>query len=132
MTRKAFEFKKSFEEVEIAGNVYQVDFSDEKIAQYHKSFEHFHKESQRIKAIKAEDLPAEEQRGLFGEMQDLVKNVVEELLGKGSYAELYAASGNSIINMLELVTYLGEVINEKTQKINEGRKKKYIVNKKRK
>lgn len=131
MTRKAFEFKKSFEEVEIAGNIYQVDFSDEKIGQYHKSFEHFYKESQRIKAIDTKELPSEKQRDLFGEMQDLVKNVVEELLGKGTYADLYEASGHSLINMLELVTYLGEAINEKTQKINEDRKKKYIINKKK-
>lgn len=130
MTRKAFEFKKSFEEVEVAGNVYQVDFSDEKIAQYQKSFEHFYKESQRIKAIDVKDLSAERQTGLFTEMQDLVKRVVEELLGKESYADLYKASGNSLINMLELIQYLGEVIQEKTEKINEGRKKKYIVGKK--
>lgn len=130
MTRKAFEFKKSYEEIEIAGNVYQVDFSDEKIAQYQKSFEHFYKESKRIKAIDVKSLPAEKQEALFTEMQDLVKNVVEELLGNGTYADLYKASGNSLINMLELMQYLGEVIQEKTQQINEGRKKKYIVGKK--
>lgn len=132
MTRKAFEFKKSFEEIDIAGNTYQVDFSDEKIATYHKSFEHFYKESQRIKAIDTKDMAPEKQRELFEEMQDLVKSVVEELLGKGTYADLYKASGNSLINILELVTYLGEIIEEKTKDINQVNKKKYIVNKKSK
>lgn len=131
-TRKAFQFKKTYEEVEIAGETYQVDFSDESVNRYNKSFIEFYEETKRINAVDVSKLSVEKQSEMFGEMQELVKGVVNELLGRGSYETLYDASGKSLMNMIEMIEYLSEVVGDKTQKIREGRKKKYLVNKQKK
>lgn len=132
MTRKAFQFKKSYEEVEIAGETFQIEFTDDKVLQYNKSFDKFYQETKKLNKIDVSASNVEEQHELFGKMQDLVKRVTEELLGKGSYTKLYAASGSSLINMIEMVEYLSEVVGEKTERIREDRKNKYLINKKKK
>lgn len=131
MTRKAFQFKKTYEEVDIAGNVYQIEFTDDKVLQYNKSFDKFYTESKRINEIDVKKITVEEQQDLFKEMQGLVKKVTEELLGKGSFDALYAASGNSLMNMIEVIEYLSEVVGEKVQRIQKDRKNKYLIKKKK-
>lgn len=130
MTRKAFQFKKTYEEVELADNVYRIEFTDDKVLQYNKSFDKFHKESKKLNQIDVTKITVDEQQELFGKMQDLVKKVTEELLGKGSYDTLYEASGNSLMNMIDMVVYLSEVVGEKTEAIREDRKNKYLIKKK--
>lgn len=131
MTRKAFEFKKTYEEVELAGNTYKVDFSDEKIREYNKHLEEFQKESKRIQDIKIAELAADEQNDLFTEMRDLVKGLTETLLGKETFEDLYEKSGDSLTNMMEMLSYLGDIIQEYTRKLQDGRMQKYLANKKR-
>lgn len=129
---RKFDFNKSYEEIEIAGKTYQIEFNDEKMIQYNKSFDKFYKESKRLSAIDASKLDPEKQEELFREMQGLTKSIVEELLGKDTYDPLYETAGNSLINIIEMVEYLSEIVGEKSEKIREDKKKKYIVNKKKK
>src|SRR5690625_3867955 len=94
---RKFEFKKSYEEVEIAGNTYKIEFTDEKLIQYNKNFDEFHVESKRISEVDTTKMNSKEKEDLFKEIQDITKKVVEELLGKGTYKELYEASGKSLM-----------------------------------
>lgn len=127
VARKAFEFTKSYEEVELAGKTYKIEFNDEKVLQYNKNFDKFQKESQRIHKIDAAEMPVKEQQGLFFEMQKLVEGLVKELLGEDAYGELYAASGNSLIGMMDVVVYLSDVVGERMEHIQSDRKNKYLV-----
>ncbi len=129
MTRKAFEFKKSYEEVDLAGNVYRIEFTDEKVLQYNKSFDKFYRESKKLSKIDIKNSSVEEQHDLFYNMQKLVKKVTEQLLGEGTYDTLYEASGNSLMNMIDMVEYLSEIVEEKARHIQEDRKNKYLIKK---
>lgn len=129
---RKFDFNKSYEEIEIAGKTYQIEFNDEKILQYNKSFDKFYQESKKLNEIDATKLEQKEQEDLFIKMQGLTKSMVEEILGENTYDELYKLSGNSLMNMLEMVEYLSEVVGEKIERIKGDKKKKYLVNKKQK
>lgn len=131
MTRKAFEFKKSYEEIEVAGITYQVDFSDEKIVQYYDEFEKYSKRAIEISEIDTSKITKEEEMKLFKEAQGLAEDLVDLMLGKGEYAKLYEMSGRSTINMTNLISYLKDVINEFSKNIQNERKDKYLVKKKR-
>lgn len=131
MTRKAFEFKKSYEEVDLAGNTYRIEFTDEKILEYNKSFDEFYKESKELGKLDIKNSTVEQQHELFYDMQKLVKNITDQLLGEGAYEALYEASGNSLMNMIDMVEYLSEVVEEKSRHIREDRKNKYLAKKKK-
>lgn len=131
MAIRKFEFNKTYEEVEVAGEVFRIEFNDEKIQQYNRGFDKYYVESKKIKEKDLKKMNSEDKEKMFKQMQDLTKDMVEEILGEGTYESLYKASGNSLMNMIELVEYLSEIIGEVSERIRESKKKKYLANKKR-
>lgn len=128
---KRFDFNKTYEEVDIAGEVYKIEFTDGKLEEYWKKIDFFRQESVRLHKIDTTKLSPDEQLEIFKEMQDVTKDIIESFIGENTYDPLYEKSGNSLMNMLELATYLADIVNDKTNKMQADRKKKY-VNKKNK
>lgn len=122
---RKFEFKKSYEEINIAGKVYRVDFSDENIKKYQKSFNEFYKKNKEFENIDEENLSVEEQQEILDKVLNIIKEFVETILGQNTFDELYDKSGKSIFNMMELVNYLAEIVGEKGQKLRDENYKKY-------
>lgn len=125
MTIKKFEFKNTQEEIEIAGEKYSIDFSDDAIIRYNKEFEQFYMKSQDIQSVDVSKLTGPEQANQFNEMRELTKGVTEELLGEGTFEPLYEKSGKSLINMVEVLNFLAEHVSEKLSKLKEKELKKY-------
>lgn len=132
MTRKAFEFNKSYEELEIAGKEYRIDFDDDAILRFTKAFDKFYTETQKIDKVDVTKISAKEQEELLGDIQKLNKGIIEELLGEGSYSVIYDAAGGSTSNVIDVIYYLSEVIGEWDEKLRSKRAEKYLVKKKRK
>lgn len=123
---KKFEFKKTYEEVEIAGKVFRIDLNDDKVFEYQDSFNKYGKEMQEDSGTDIESFGKEEQKAFFDKQLQRIKEVIEIMLGKDSFEHIYEASGRSIINLAELVTYLSNLIGEKTVNIRDEKKKKYV------
>ncbi|MED4447447.1 hypothetical protein [Bacillus thuringiensis] len=123
---KKFEFKKTYEEVEIAGKVFRIDLNDDKVFEYQESFNKYGKEMQEDSSSDIENFSKEEQKEFFDKQLQRIKEVIEIMLGKDSFEHIYEASGRSIINLAELVTYLSDLIGEKTVNIRDEKKKKYV------
>ncbi|PEV02209.1 hypothetical protein CN417_28780 [Bacillus thuringiensis] len=123
---KKFEFKKTYEEVEIAGKVFRIDLNDDKVFEYQESFNKYGKEMQEDSSSNIESFGKEEQKEFFDKQLQRIKEVIEIMLGKDSFEHIYEASGRSIINLAELVTYLSNLIGEKTVNIRDEKKKKYV------
>ncbi|PEW91863.1 MULTISPECIES: hypothetical protein [Bacillus] len=123
---KKFEFKKTYEEVEIAGKVFRIDLNDDKVFEYQESFNKYGKEMQEDSSSDIESFGKEEQKEFFDKQLQRIKEVIEIMLGKDSFEHIYEASGRSIINLAELVTYLSDLIGEKTVNIRDEKKKKYV------
>jgi hypothetical protein len=127
---RSFEFKSSVEEFKIGDKVYQIDFSDQKVKSYQRSFVNFHVKSQEL-SDKIDKATPEIQEILFDQTLQLVKELLDQLLGSGSFDELYEKSGKSLINMMDLIAFLSEVVVEKADKAKNERLEKYVKNKKR-
>ncbi|PFA22337.1 hypothetical protein CN384_25775 [Bacillus thuringiensis] len=123
---KKFEFKKTYEEVEIAEKVFRIDLNDDKVFEYQESFNKYGKEMQEDSSSDIESFGKEEQKEFFDKQLQRIKEVIEIMLGKDSFEHIYEASGRSIINLAELVTYLSNLIGEKTVNIRDEKKKKYV------
>jgi hypothetical protein len=128
---RSFEFKSSVEEFKIGDKVYQIDFSDQKVKEYQRTFVNFYEKSQELQK-EIDKSTVENQEELFDQTLELVKGLIDQLLGSGSFDELYEKSGKSLINMMDLIAFLSEVVAEKAEKAKDERLNKYVKNKKSK
>lgn len=128
---RKFEFKKTFEEVEIAGKVYRIEFSDDKIREYQEKFHSLEADVQELLNVDETKLTKEEREKQFEKVKQLVRNVIDMLLGGGSFDELYEKSGRSIINMYDLVEFLAEIVNERSAQNREEKRQQYVKPKRR-
>ena len=126
---RKFEFKKTYEEIEVAGEVYRVDVSDKKLKEYQIEFHEFYKESQRLEKIDVDELSAEEQTEMLDNALGILEKVVNKILGDGSFDVLYEKSGKSIMNMIDLVNYLGDVVNERLNGQRQEKRGHYLKHK---
>lgn len=84
---RKFEFGKAYEEIEINGKPYQIDFSDDKLKQYQDMFYKFYQEAQEIEQADIEKMTTEEQKALLDKQRQNMKTVTETLLGFCHMAE---------------------------------------------
>lgn len=130
MTMRSFDFKKTYEEIKINGEVYKIDFSDAKLKEYRKSFNEFYAESQKMQSVNASELVKDDEFKQFDQATGLTKKAIDNLLGDGSFDKLYEQSGRSLFNMMDLVEFLAELVGEKTNKVRNERAHKYTKHKK--
>ena len=118
---REFNFKKSYEEIKINGKVYMVDFSDEAIMNYQTSFNKFNKQ-------KNEELSklAENEAEFIEKAREITKDIIDTILGNGSFDVIYIESGKSLFNISELIEYLAEIIGEKVESVRKEKRKKYV------
>ena len=128
---RKFEFKKPFEEVEIAGKVYRIEFSDDKVREYQEGFHYLGTDIQELLNVDETKLTKEEREKHFEKGKQLIRNTIDMLLGEGSFDELYEKSGRSIVNMYDLVWFLAEVVNERNKQNREEKRQQYVKPKRR-
>jgi hypothetical protein len=123
---RKFEFGKAYEEIEINGKPYQIDFSDDKLKQYQDMFYKFYQEAQEIEQADIEKMTPEEQNALLEKQRQNMKNVTETMLGEGTFDELFELAGRSTWNYMKLIEFLAETIEQRFNEIKEERRKKYV------
>lgn len=123
---KKFEFGKAYEEIEINGKRYRVDFSDDKLKQYQDMFYKFYQEAQEIEQADIEEMTPEEQSVLLEKQRQNMKTVTETMLGEGTFDELFELAGRSTWNYMKLIEFLAETIEQRFNEIKEERRKKYV------
>jgi len=123
---RKFEFGKAYEEIEINGKQYRVDFSDDKLKQYQDMFYKFYQEAQEIEQADIEKMTQEEQEALLDKQRQNMKTVTETMLGEGTFDELFELAGRSTWNYMKLIEFLAEIIEERFSEIKEERRKKYV------
>jgi len=123
---RKFEFGKAYEEIEINGKQYRVDFSDDKLKQYQDMFYKFYQEAQEIEQADIEKMTPEEQTALLDKQRQNMKTVTETMLGEGTFNELFELAGRSTWNYMKLIEFLAETIEQRFNEIKEERRKKYV------
>ncbi|MED2978192.1 hypothetical protein P4284_16010 [Bacillus swezeyi] len=113
MTIKKFEFKKTYEEFEAAGKTYRMYFDDEKLQEY-RDLVFKYKEEFKDENFDVTKMSKEEYDQKAAKQKATIQEMINTFLGKGSYDELYEASGRSIHNMADLLYFLIEFVEHRT------------------
>lgn len=128
-----FEFgKKHIEEIKIGEKIYTIDMSDKNLREMQVKFNGYYQKSQELEAASKSVVTEEEQIKYFDEAVKMMKELTDGVLGDGSGEELYKLSGESILEMGELVKFLSDLIGNKLNGTKEQQRQKYINNKKQK
>ena len=123
---RTFEFEKTYEEITIGEKVYRLDFNDEKLKEYATEIQKFHKRFLELDKVNHKDMSDKQALQHFDDIKELMRGVVEQLLGKGTFDEIYEQSGKSIMNVFDFVMYLKTVIDEKSHRNLDNIRKKYV------
>lgn len=127
---REFNFKSTVEEFKIEGDIYKVDFSDKKLREYQEKFNEFLEESAELEKLRHDNMTSEEQENYFNSSYKLCEKMIDTVLGEGSFDKLYEKSGKSIFNMIDVIEFLSEAVGEKTVRLREENKSKYVKPKK--
>ena len=120
---KEFNFSKTYEEFKIGGKVYKIEMNDKAIISYRKAMDEYANKAKKLESAKVETI--EQSDKLFKEAIDMARKLVDLLLGKGAFDELYEASGESTEQMAIMIEWLGQLIVEKTALKKQDKLKKY-------
>lgn len=123
---RKFVFNKTYEEIEIAGKVYRIEFNDDKLREYQEKFLSFEADVHDFLNVDETKLTKEERWEHFEKGKQLARNVIDTLLGEGSFDELYEKSGRSIANMYDLIWYLAGIVNERNARNREEKRQQYV------
>ena len=114
MTIRKFEFKKSYEEIDIAGGIYKIYLDDESIKKMYTAFENFNEKAEKLDAVDVSKLDAKGHIEHFEKQKELFKECINLILkDEKAFDVLYINAGKSISNMVGLLNYLGDIIGEK-------------------
>ena len=123
---KKFEFNKSYKEVEIAGEVYKIEFNDEKLMEYQEEFLSYYRKAKDINELDGEELEKEDLVGAFEDAREITKEVLDVVLGEGTFDVLYEKSGHSTLGMVDVVDFISDIVGEGMEDIRDRRKQDYI------
>ena len=126
---KQFELDKGYEEVEIAGDTYRIDLSDESRKRNQVKGQEISKMADRLQSI-SNDFSEEELNRLFTELQQNVKPWTDSILGEGSYDKIYQKANQSVFIVVDVTLEVLAYVNEKEQEKFEKKRKKYTKKKK--
>lgn len=126
-----FEFQSPKKEIEVAGKVYEVDFSDDAVQRYTEMAESAKQEyqKQQEKFDASDELTSDDIKQIQADQKAVVKRTIEGYLGEGTFDELYEKAGRSTVNLLSLVRYLSDLFQEEQQERVQQHKDKYLANK---
>ncbi|MBO1515606.1 hypothetical protein [Metabacillus bambusae] len=111
---RKFEFKKSYEEVEIAGEVYKVSLKDEDRKSYQEQLSKFYDLVSKVNAVD-ESISIESSMQLEVEAREITLETLDVLFGQGSGVKLYIASEEQAEELMPIVFSVAEIINERRQ-----------------
>ena len=114
---RKFEFEKTYEEIEIAGDVYKLDFSDNKLQEFYRAFSKFQAEVKELDKLDADKMTEQEALEGMERQKAAIVTMIEGLFGEGTFEPLYKKAGESVFNMARLLSYITQLLTEKSEEL---------------
>jgi hypothetical protein len=122
---RKFEFKKSYEEIEIAGKVYKFSLKDEDRKRSNQQILKFNDLVTKVDISDVDGMGGEAALKLEEEFKGTMLETLDVLFGEGAGKELYDAAEEQTEELIPIVFEIAEIISERRQEqINKYTKKK--------
>ncbi len=132
MAKLNFTFDAPYDEIDINSKTYKLYYDDDSLQRYQQQAKKYEKEGNKHLKKKNEipNMTEAQRKELEKQGKAFQKDFIESFYGKGSYEELYEASGRSMLQLVPLVEYTFQWLEGKVPDLDQ--KKKAYYTKKRK
>ena len=128
---KKFEIKKdNTETLDVGGEEFEVDVSAKNVKEVVLKGHELREYAKKIEEM-SEDPTKEEQLKVIDELEKVLKETTDFVLGDGSFGKLYPKTGESFLVMSDVLFQVIDYLYGKQQKEAEKQKAKYVKNRKR-
>jgi hypothetical protein len=117
--------QKSYEELDIAGVTYILDMNDEKMKGYVKAFHKYEKEAKKLAAKDFTDMTEAEQAEATDMNREIMEEILDLLLGEGSFAKIYRDTGKSLMVVAHIILQIMDVVGTRAETFKNQEKAYY-------
>ncbi|AXN58353.1 hypothetical protein HWB81_gp44 [Bacillus phage Wes44] len=126
-----FNFEKNHDkEIDINGTVYSIPMDDTSKEKYVKATKKFGIAGEEIAKSSASllDMSDEEISALTAKQCDMMKDLIETILGKGTFKTMYALAGKSALKLMPLAQELLRLVSDLDEETYAQVTNKYLQN----
>ncbi|MEM5012064.1 hypothetical protein WKH57_15190 [Niallia taxi] len=117
--------EKVTQDVEIGSLTYTLDLSDENIEVQLAFYDKFKDKTDKYEGVDLATVDSATRKEILEDRKQTVKEMLEVLLGEGSFDQVYSEVGRSIVVTSNVIVQLTDVMKERITQINENSKAYY-------
>jgi hypothetical protein len=125
MTRIKISFDTPTQEFEIAGKVYVLDYSDDKLREYLIIRDQFLKESKEAERLDVDSMSVEEQMKIERKYTETMRITLDAFFGEGAFDKIYSDTGRHMLNVAKVIGAVMDFIEGKFSTLKKEKRKKY-------
>lgn len=127
---KKFDLRQSTETIDIAGEQFEIDVTQSKVKETVLKGHKLQEQADKL-ADMPEDASIEEQEQAIDDVEALLKDTTDFVLGEGAFDRIYPKTNESFLVMADVLYQVIDYIYDKQQEEAEKKKAKYVKKKKR-
>lgn len=117
--------EKVTEDVEIGSLTYTLDLSDENIEVQLDFYDKFKDKTDKYEGVDLATVDSATRKEILEDRKQTVKEMLEVLLGEGSFDQVYSEVGRSVVVTSNVIVQLTDVMKNRITQINENSKAYY-------
>lgn len=125
---KQFKLTKAIEVIEIEGDKFEIDLSDDKRKEYAIAGQRLQQEVRKIQERTAENniMTEEEIDKELDNLREITKDVIDKVLGAGAFDKIYPKTNRSVVATMDVLYQVIDYIQQKDKERFEEKRSKYV------
>ena len=125
---KQFKLTKAIEVIEIEGDKFEIDLSDDKRKEYAIEGQRLQQEARKIQERATENnvMTEEEIAKELDNLREITKNAMDKVLGEGAFDKIYPKTNRSVMATADVLYQVIDYIQQKERERFEEKRAKYV------
>src|SRR5690606_29163000 len=125
---KQFKLTKAIEVIEIEGDKFEIDLSDDKRKEYAIEGQRLQQEARRIQERTAKNnvMTEEEIAKELDNLREVTKSAMDKVLGEGAFDKIYQKTNRSIVATADVLYQVIDYVQQKEKERFEEKRAKYV------
>lgn len=119
-----YDLNQVFDTIQLGDEEFRINMSDASIRDFRGKIYEYGIKFEEIQKIDAEKATPEEADALLDQSRELLREVIDGILGAGSFKKIYKTLGESVSNAADFTVYLFDLIETKYKEQKEKQDKK--------
>ena len=125
---KQFKLTKAIEVIEIEGDKFEIDLSDDKRKEYAMEGQRLQQEARKIQERTAKNniMTEAEVAEELDNLREITKDVMDKVLGAGAFDKIYPKTNGSVVATADVLYQVIDYIQQKEEEQFEAKRSRYV------